>query len=147
MRGMGDFQRAQMKHRDARVSAMAQHLRGAVDLWEEIQLYPFKNEETAEAAPPTAPPPAATPIEPPLRGRRLRQECWSLTETAYELAVSRWTLWRAARSDLPDFPQPIVVSRRLYWRKRDLERLEAAMMFFEGRCAFDRNRKATRSAG
>ena len=28
MRGMGDFQRAQMKHRDARVSAMAQHLRG-----------------------------------------------------------------------------------------------------------------------
>lgn len=42
MRGMGDFQRAQMKHRDARVSAMAQHLRAAVDLWEEIQVYPFK---------------------------------------------------------------------------------------------------------
>lgn len=83
--------------------------------------------------------------EPPLRGRRLRQECWSLTETAYELAVSRWTLWRAARSDLPGFPEPIIVSKRLYWRKKDLGRLEDAMMFFEGRCAFDRKRKAARS--
>ncbi len=85
--------------------------------------------------------------QPPLRGRRLREQCLSLTETAYELAISRWTLWRASRSDLPDFPQPIVVSRRVYWRKSDLGRLEDAIMFFEGRCAFDRKRKAAQSAG
>ncbi len=59
MRGMGDFQRAQMKHRDARVSAMAQHLRAAVDLWEEIQLYPFKKDEPSE---PPSPPPAPRPV-------------------------------------------------------------------------------------
>lgn len=89
----------------------------------------------------------ASQREPPLRGRRLRQQCLSLTETAYELAISRWTLWRAARSDLPDFPQPVVVSRRVYWKKSDLGRLEDAIMFFEGRCAFDRKRKAAQSAG
>jgi hypothetical protein len=60
--------------------------------------------------------------EPPLYGRRLRQECWSLTETAHELATSRWTLWRAERSDLPGFPELIIVSKRLHWRKSDLER-------------------------
>lgn len=56
MRGMGDFQRAQMKHRDPRVSAMAQHLRAAVDLWEDIQLYPFKKEGPIAPAP--TPPPS-----------------------------------------------------------------------------------------
>jgi predicted DNA-binding transcriptional regulator AlpA len=97
----------------------------------------------------------ATPTEPsqlmarapPLRGRRLRQECLSLTETAYELAVSRSTLWRASRSNLPDFPEPVIVSRQVYWKKSDLARLEDAMMFFEGRCAFDRKRKAAQSGG
>lgn len=54
MRGMGDFQRAQMKHRDARVSAMAPHLRAAVDLWEGIQLYPFKKRRRPNAATATA---------------------------------------------------------------------------------------------
>lgn len=89
----------------------------------------------------------ASQREPPLRGRRLREQCLSLTETAYELAISRWTLWRAARSDLPGFPEPVVVSRRVYWKKSDLGRLEDAIMFFEGRCAFDRKRKAAQSAG
>ena len=64
MRGMGDFQRAQMKHRDARIFAMAQHLRAAVDLWEETQLHPFKKEEPSEPSPP---PPAAPPV---IRARR-----------------------------------------------------------------------------
>ena len=59
MGGMGDFQRAQMKHRDARVSAMAQHLRAAVDLWAEIQLYPFKKEEPSG---PPSPRPAPLPV-------------------------------------------------------------------------------------
>lgn len=86
----------------------------------------------------------ASPKTLPLRGRRLREQCLSLTETAYELAISRWTLWRASRSDLPDFPAPVIVSRRVYWTKTDLERLEAAIMFFQGRCVFDRQRKAAK---
>lgn len=59
MRGMGDFQRAQMKHRDTRVSPMAQHLRAAIDLWEDIQLHPFRKAEPAEPPPP---PPAPPPV-------------------------------------------------------------------------------------
>lgn len=53
MRGLGAFQMAQMKHRDARVSAMCQQ-HAAIGLWEEIQLYPFKKEERE-------PPPAWRP--------------------------------------------------------------------------------------
>jgi predicted DNA-binding transcriptional regulator AlpA len=58
-----------------------------------------------------------------------------------DLGVSRWTLWRAARSDIPDFPKPIKVGRQLYWKKTELDALEAALLRFEGRCAFDRKRK------
>lgn len=58
-----------------------------------------------------------------------------------DLGVSRWTLWRAARSDIPDFPKPIKVGRQLYWRKTELDALEAALLRFDGRCAFDRRRE------
>jgi predicted DNA-binding transcriptional regulator AlpA len=61
-----------------------------------------------------------------------------------DLGVSRWTLWRAARSEIPDFPKPIKVGRQLYWRKAELDALEAALLRFEGRCAFDRKRKHER---
>jgi predicted DNA-binding transcriptional regulator AlpA len=61
-----------------------------------------------------------------------------------DLGVSRWTLWRAARSDIPDFPKPIKVGRRLYWKRTELDALEAALLRFEGRCAFDRKRQQER---
>jgi excisionase family DNA binding protein len=87
---MGDFQRAQMKHRDARVSAMAQHLRAAVDLWEEIQLYPFKKEEPAE---PPHPPPALPPVI-ALPSEKL---AYGIKEAASALGVSKTTIWRAIK--------------------------------------------------
>lgn len=89
MRGMGDFQRAQMKHRDARISAMAQHLRSAVDLWEEIQLYPFKKEEPAEPSPP---PPA-----PPVMVLPSEKLAYGIKEAASALGLGRTTIWRAIR--------------------------------------------------
>ncbi len=89
MRGMGDFQRAQMKHRDARVSAMAQHLRAAVDLWEEIQLYPFKKEEPSE--PPSPPPP------PPVVALPSEKLAYGIKEAASALGVSKTTIWRAMK--------------------------------------------------
>ena len=58
-----------------------------------------------------------------------------------DLGVSRWTLWRAARSDIPDFPKPIKVGRQLYWKKAEFDALEAALLRFEGRCVFDRKRR------
>lgn len=83
---------------------------------------------------------------PPYGHRRLARDYWSLQQMAYELSVSRWTLWRAARSNLPGFPAPHIVSRRIYWRKTELEAIESAMMFFRGRCEFDRQRQAERIA-
>lgn len=92
MRGMGDFQRAQMKHRDARVSAMAQHLRAAIDLWEEIQLYPFKKEEPAEPQPvPPAPPPITI-----LPSEKL---AYGIKEAAIALGMGRTTIWRAIKDE------------------------------------------------
>lgn len=81
-----------MKHRDARVSAMAQHLRAAVDLWEEIQLYPFKKEEPAEA-PPQSPPPAPPPVI-ALPSEKL---AYGIKEAATALGIGRTTIWRAIK--------------------------------------------------
>ena len=86
MRGMGDFQRAQMKHRDARVSAMVQHLRVAIDLWEEIQLYPFKKEES-----PVPPPPPPAPL--PVIALPSEKLAYGIKEAAIALGVGRTTIW------------------------------------------------------
>lgn len=94
MRGMGDFQRAQMKHRDARVSAMAQHLRSEVDLPEEIRLYPFKTEEPTEA-PPRAPPPATSPVI-ALPSEKL---AYGNKEAPGALGIGRTTMWRAIKDE------------------------------------------------
>jgi hypothetical protein len=61
---------------------------------------------------------------------------------AYEMAVSETTLWRALKSDLPDFPQPVVIRKKVYWRRADLPALEDALMYFQGRGVFERQRKA-----
>jgi len=58
-----------------------------------------------------------------------------------DLGVSRWTLWRAAASGIPDFPKPTRVGRQIYWKRSELEALETALLRFEGRCAFDRKRQ------
>mgnify|MGYP000893523256 CR=1 FL=1 len=57
-----------------------------------------------------------------------------------DLGVSRWTLWRAAGSGIAGFPQPTKVGRQIYWKKSEIETLEAALLRFEGRCAFERKR-------
>jgi excisionase family DNA binding protein len=41
MRGLGEFQRAQMKHTDPRVSELFDHLRRAIDVLEEIVMHPY----------------------------------------------------------------------------------------------------------
>lgn len=58
-----------------------------------------------------------------------------------DLGVSRWTLWRAAASNIPDFPAPLRVGRQLFWKKSEMDALEAALIQFRGRCVFDRERQ------
>jgi len=90
MRGLGSFQMAQMKHRDARVSAMCQHLRAAVDVWEEIAQHPFEKE-----VPEPPPPPMPAPPAPIVSSERL---AFGLKEAATALGISRATLWRAIKN-------------------------------------------------
>jgi len=87
MRGLGAFQMAQMKHRDARVSALCQHLRSAIDLLEQIAADSYRPPEKA------APEPAAAPAPSP---PALPQEelTYTMKEAAAALGVSRTTLWR-----------------------------------------------------
>jgi hypothetical protein len=70
-----------------------------------------------------------------------RQDLIPQKRVAYEMGVSTTTLWRAARSDLPDFPPPVVIRKKVYWRKADLAALEDALMYFQGRGVFERQRK------
>jgi predicted DNA-binding transcriptional regulator AlpA len=69
-----------------------------------------------------------------------------LKAVAEDLGVSRWTLWRAAASDIPGFPAPIKVGQQKYWRKGEVAALQAALTHFKGRCVFDRNRAREKAA-
>ena len=67
-----------------------------------------------------------------------------LKVVAEEVGMSRASLWRARNSDLPGFPEPVVIRQLVYWRKGDLDKLEAALLQYRGRVAFERNRDACR---
>lgn len=94
MRGLGAFQMAQMKHRDARVSAMCQHLREAITLWEEISHMPFQKPEPAPKAAPEEPlPPPAPPQELPPQ-----KLTYTMKEAAAAIGIGRTTLHKAIAS-------------------------------------------------
>ncbi len=63
---------------------------------------------------------------------------------AEEVGMSRTSLWRARRSNIPGFPAPIVIRRLVYWRRQDLERLDEALLRYSGRVNFERQREARR---
>ncbi len=60
---------------------------------------------------------------------------------AAELGVSRSSLWRASRSAIAGFPAPVVVRARVYWRRADLPALKTALEKFQGRKAFEKERR------
>lgn len=90
MRGLGAFQMAQMKHRDARVFAMCQHLKSAIEIWEQIASEPYKAPERPEPEPTRVvealPPPPPLPIE---------KLTYSLKEASAALGVGKTTLYKA----------------------------------------------------
>lgn len=71
-----------------------------------------------------------------------RDDLIPLKQVAEEVGMSRTSLWRATRSNIPDFPAPVVIRRFVYWRREDLERLDAALMRYLGRVNFERQREA-----
>jgi excisionase family DNA binding protein len=88
MRGLNAFQMAQMKHRDARVFALCQHLRAAIDVLEQIASEPFQPpRKTAPDAP------SVTPAPPPeILPEKL---AFMIKEAAAALGIGTATLWRA----------------------------------------------------
>lgn len=62
---------------------------------------------------------------------------------ADDLCVSLVTLWRARRSAIPGFPEPVVLRNMVFWRKDDVGRLEDALLKFEGRGKFEEHRTRT----
>jgi hypothetical protein len=57
------------------------------------------------------------------------------------LGVSRASLWRASKSGIPGFPPPITLRGRVYWRENDLPVLKAALLRYQGRYAFEHERR------
>ncbi|MEZ5937370.1 MAG: helix-turn-helix domain-containing protein [Hyphomonadaceae bacterium] len=88
MRGLGAFQMAQMKHKDARVLQFYRHLRSAIDVLELIALDPYQPPEkpTPEPVAMPAPPPPAIPQE---------KLTFSVKEASAALSLSKTTIWKA----------------------------------------------------
>jgi predicted DNA-binding transcriptional regulator AlpA len=66
-----------------------------------------------------------------------------LKRLAARLGVSRATLWRVSRSGA--FPQARRVGGRIYWREADVAQMEEALDAFQGRSAFERERRRAKA--
>ena len=88
MRGLNAFQMSQMKHRDARVFALCQHLRAAIDVLEQIASEPFQPPTKTAPDAPSIPPPPPREIPP-------EKLVYTTKEAAAALGIGRTTLWKA----------------------------------------------------
>lgn len=71
-----------------------------------------------------------------------RADLVPLKQVAAQLGVSRATIWRARTSGIAGFPAPVMLSRYVFWKRSDLERLEDALLRYQGRVKFEAGRKA-----
>ena len=71
-----------------------------------------------------------------------RDELIPFKAVVEEVGMSRASIWRASQCAIPGFPKPIVVRRRVFWKKADLSALEDALFRYNGRVAFERQRDA-----
>lgn len=94
MRGRGAFQMAQMKQRDARIFQLCQHLRSAIDIYEQIVSEPFQREEArpSPAAPPAPMPAPVAPQRPALPAEKLT---YTLKDATAAIGIGRTTLYKA----------------------------------------------------
>lgn len=90
MRGLGAFQMAQMKHKDARVLEFYRHVRSAIDVLELIALDPYQPPEKPAAEPIASPQPPPAPPEIPQE-----KLMYGVKEAAEALGLSRTMIWKA----------------------------------------------------
>src|SRR5690242_11041298 len=99
MRGLGDFQRAQMKRSDPRVTEIFRHVRGVVDILERLAL------EWTPTTPPPEPskpklslavsPPNPTPPPPTTTATDHTKIAYSIKEVCQKIGVSRSFIYQA----------------------------------------------------
>lgn len=77
---------------------------------------------------------------------RLPKDLLPQKAVADDLCVSLVTLWRARKSNIPGFPEPVMFRNLVCWRKEDMEKLEDAVLRFRGRVEFERGRKTQKMA-
>lgn len=73
-----------------------------------------------------------------------RKDLVPFKAVAEDMGMSRASIWRARKSGIPGFPEPVVIRRLVYWKKTDLTALEDALFRYRGRIAFEREREASR---
>lgn len=83
---------AQMKHRDARILAMCQHLRAAIDIWEQIASEPFQVPERILVEP------TPTVVRAPAADLTPDKLMYTVKEAAAAIGVGRTTLYKALSS-------------------------------------------------
>lgn len=86
MRGLGAFQMAQMKHKDARVLEFYRHVRSAIDVLELIALDPYQPPEK-----PASERVAVQAVPPEIPREKLT---YTMKEASAALSISRTILWR-----------------------------------------------------
>ena len=87
VRGLGAFQIAQMKHRDARVFMLCQHLRAAIDVLEQIASEPYRPPEKA------VPDRVMEPVPPPTNSSE--KITYTIKEAALAIGVGKTTIYKA----------------------------------------------------
>lgn len=86
VRGLGAFQMAQMKHRDARVFLLCQHLRAAIDVLEQIASEPYRPPEKA------VPERGVAPV--PIPSIPSEKITYTIKEAALALGVGKTTIYK-----------------------------------------------------
>lgn len=99
MRGLGAYQLAQMKHRDARIFELCRHLRSAIDILEQIASEPFRREPIQPALPPAPPPPGPSPKTVIVEVPKLQPDklAYTIKEASAALGIGRSTIYAAIR--------------------------------------------------
>jgi|CXWL01.1.fsa_nt_gi predicted DNA-binding transcriptional regulator AlpA len=60
------------------------------------------------------------------------------------LGLSRTSVWRAMHSNMPDFPKPVIIRRKVLWNADDVARIASCMERYCGRGEFDKARRVSK---
>jgi hypothetical protein len=116
MRGLGDFQRSQIKDVDQRIGRLFRTLRDAIDILEDMLLHPYKPRTEEPSGPAAAPP---LKLEPPAKEWPPDNYVMSTKQLRELLGVSAASIYRVVQgtrgiSEVYQDRQPDPLARRRY---------------------------------